>query len=251
MSPEATVFKPDIRKGKEGIGMGVPRHVLLIPDNNRTWARQHGVTVAQGYDLGARRIVEAAQTATSIGGLDYLTVHLVSGANLRERLPEELGAIWTAVQSQMLDTGLPELIAKNNARIRVVGDMTNVPEEIKEGFSHLCEASKDNTGLAFTVLIGYDQKKELADAINATKAAGEEINADTLSSHFYLPHEGLPDVNAVIRTGEEERTSGVLPSSIANAELLFVRDCFWPDFDEERFRSAVIDVSQRKQKGGK
>src|SRR5215469_4448846 len=95
---------------KEMLGMGVPRHVLIIPDNNRTWAKTHGLTIRDGYNMGARRIVEVAQAASQIHGLDYLTVNLASRDNIVKRPAGELTNLWDAVRENLLEKGLLSII---------------------------------------------------------------------------------------------------------------------------------------------
>ncbi len=239
--------KVDTIGANERIGIGIPRHVLIIPDNNRTWAKTNGKTIREGYQVGARRMFEVANEASRISGLDCLTIHLLSQDNILKRSPDELGDIYGAVKEELIDTGLPELVEKG-VRLRVIGRMEGIPDHIRNGFTELIERSKENSGLALTFVIGYDKDKEQKDA---HEAAGNDAGDWSIVKKFlYLPRAGLPDVNAVIRTGEEERTSGILPYSIANAELLFEKDCFWPEYGPERFSESIDLLSGRRSKGG-
>lgn len=257
---------------KEAKVLGIPRHVLIIPDNNRTWAKSQvpPLTLLAGYRLGAQRLVEVAQEASAIDGLDFLTINLVSADNINGRPQHELNDIWQAVQENMLSEGLPELVA-NGARIRVIGnpDDQRIPQHIRHGFAELCERSEENTGLGITIALGYDMDQEQRDADVTAKAVSKWLTNsrtrddyedpkqypdpekwDFRKNFLHLPAAGLPNVNLVIRTGEI-RTSGILPYGIAHSQLEFVRSRTWPEFTAEEFRGIIAVRAGDPIKGGK
>lgn len=252
MTAEATVYKKDAAEGKEKGGMGIPRHVLIIPDNNRAWARKQDppLTVRDGYNLGAQRMIEVAHAARGITGLNFLTIHLVSADNLAGRKEHELLDLWGAIRENMIEDGLPQLV-ESGVRIKVVGrpDDERIPEDIRWGFADLSERSQDNTGLTLTFVVGYHEDLELQDALDASGA--DSNNVAVVKSNYYLPRTGLPDVNLVIRTGEAERTSGIFPYGIAHAELSFIRHRYWPEFTGKDFEEVAAEVATHEQKGGK
>jgi len=245
---------------REVLGVGVPRHVLIIPDNNRTWAKKHKEVlgekfIREGYNVGARRIVEVAGAASQIHGLDYLTVNLASRDNIVKRPSGELADLWDAVKENMIDKGLPELIGQG-ARVRVVGNLEGVREDIIEGFLDLSESSKDNSGLALTFVLGYDYKLEKKEALEkaqkvvSTSGFDIPLTDELIDQHKYLQAAGLPDtIDGVIRTGER-RTSGIFPEPLAQAEYAFYEDLTWPEFGTEQFAYAIADLASRKKKGG-
>lgn len=247
MSTEKTLYHPD---KKERTSMGIPEHVLIIPDNNRTWAKNQHLTIRDGYNLGAQRIIEVADAAIGMAGLNFLTINLVSADNLKGRSTGELTDLWDAIRGNMIDNGLPQLVA-NEVKIRTIGrpDDERIPEDIREGFKELSEHSKDNTDLALTFVVGYHEDLEMQDALDASGV--QSHNAAIVRSNYYLPRAGLPDINLVVRTGEAERTSGIFPYGIAHAEFAFVRDRYWPEFTAEDFGRIVAASALREQKGGK
>jgi undecaprenyl diphosphate synthase len=261
MTVETGRIAPESRAEKKVLG--IPRHVLIIPDNNRTWAKANGVSLLDGYRLGAQRMVETAQVASEIDGLDYLTINLVSMANLK-RDPGELNNIWQAVEENMLNTGLPELVA-NGEKIRVVGKPNDprIPEYIRNGFAELCERSEENTGLDLTICLGYDKDEEQRDAGRAAVSVTKWLNTgrqekeyvdpmdwDFRKNFLYLPAVGVPDIDLVIRTGDAIRTSGIFPDGIAYSQLEFARELYWPEMTAEEFRRIIIERSTDEVKSG-
>jgi undecaprenyl diphosphate synthase len=261
MTAEAPVLNrlPDFVPAKEPRVMGVPRHVLIIPDNNRTWANARGLSIREGYNQGAKKIVEVAGAAANIEGLDFLTVNLASRDNIVKRKPKEMADLWEAVRENMFENGLPDLVA-HGARIRVIGNMEGVPDFIKEGFESLSEISKDNKGFALSFVLGYDVEQEKRDAEDAANNVIYEkgktllgyrvsMTAKLIDQHKYLPVAGLPDIDALIRTGER-RTSGIFPEPIVQAEHAYFEDLTWPEFGAEQFEHAIAELASRKKKGG-
>ena len=230
----------------------MPKHIAIIMDGNRRWAKQKGLDGSLGHKKGAEVLEEVAKYCNKIG-LEALTVYAFSTENWK-RTKEEVGAILLLLQ-MYLDKFLKSADLEN-IKLRVIGDREhNMPEEIKTKMIKMEERTKNNTGLKFNIAFNYGGRDEI---VKATKAIAEkvkngeinieDIDENMISNNLYT--KGLPDPDLLIRTSGELRTSNFLPWQITYSEFMFL-DKYWPDFTTADIDNAIEVYSKRQRRVGK
>ena len=228
----------------------IPAHVAIIMDGNGRWARKRGLPRTMGHAQGARVVEQILEDADHMG-IRYLTVYAFSTENW-SRPDSEVRALMNLLRTYM-KTSLAKC-AKNNVRIRVIGDKTRLDADLQEAIAHLEQETAANTGISFQIAINYGGRDELVRAMRtiARKAAEgslspEEVGADLIDRH--LDTAGLPDPDLLIRTCGEERISNFLLWQIAYSELYF-SPLAWPDFNKEELERAIDAYNHRERRYG-
>ena len=230
----------------------MPKHIAIIMDGNRRWAKQRGLDGSLGHKKGAEVLEEVAKYCNKIG-LEALTVYAFSTENWK-RTKEEVGAILLLLQmylEKFLKTADLE-----NIKLRVIGDREhNMPEEIKTKMIKMEERTKNNTGLKFNIAFNYGGRDEIvkatrkiAEKVKNGEIEIEDIDENMISDNLYT--KGLPDPDLLIRTSGELRTSNFLPWQITYSEFLFL-DKYWPDFTTKDIDEAIEVYSKRQRRVGK
>ena len=230
----------------------MPKHIAIIMDGNRRWAKEKGIDTKLGHKAGAETLEKIASYANKIG-LKYLTVYAFSTENWK-RTKEEVGALMV-----LLRTYLDKFLNKEslrNIRIRVLGDIENLDKSLKESIEKIVEKSKNNTGLTLNIAFNYGGRAEIVRAVkNISKKVSkdelsiEDINEELVEDNLYTNGEPNPDL--LIRPGGELRISNFLLWQLAYTEFLFI-DKYWPDFSEEDLIEAIEKFENRNRKfGGK
>lgn len=230
----------------------MPKHIAIIMDGNRRWAKSKGLDGSLGHKKGAEVLEEVAKYCNKIG-LEALTVYAFSTENWK-RTKEEVGAILLLLQ-MYLDKFL-KTADLENIKLRVIGDReNNMPEEIKNKMIKMEERTQNNTGLKFNIAFNYGGRDEIVKATRkiASKVLKgelkvEDITEETVSNNLYTA--GLPDPDLLIRTSGELRTSNFLPWQITYSEFLFL-DKYWPDFTTKDIDDAIELYSKRHRRVGK
>ena len=230
----------------------MPKHIAIIMDGNRRWAKSHGLEGSLGHKKGAEVLETIAKYCNKIG-IEALTVYAFSTENWK-RTKKEVGAILMLLQ-MYLDKFL-KTADLENIKLRVIGDREkNMPEEIKQKVIKMEEKTQNNTGLQFNIAFNYGGRDEI---VRATKLIAEQvkkgdlliedINEETISNNLYT--KGLPDPDLLIRTSGELRTSNFLPWQITYSEFLFL-DKYWPEFTTDDIDMAIKQYSHRQRRVGK
>ncbi len=230
----------------------MPKHIAIIMDGNRRWAKERGLDPKLGHKKGAETLEKIASYANEIG-LQYLTVYAFSTENWK-RTKEEIGALMLLLQSY-LDRFLNKESLRN-IRVRVLGDVESLDKGLKESIYKIVEKSKNNTGLTLNIAFNYGGRAEIVRAVKNisnqfknNEISIDEINEDLISNNLYTAGEPEPDL--LIRPGGELRISNFLLWQLAYTEFLFI-DKFWPDFSEEDLLNAIKTFENRNRKfGGK
>ena len=230
----------------------MPKHIAIIMDGNRRWAKERGLDPKLGHKQGAETLEKIASYANEIG-LQYLTVYAFSTENWK-RTKEEIGALMLLLQSY-LDRFLNKESLRN-IRVRVLGDVESLDKGLKESIYKIVEKSKNNTGLTLNIAFNYGGRAEIVRAVKNisnqfknNEISIDEINEDLISNNLYTAGEPEPDL--LIRPGGELRISNFLLWQLAYTEFLFI-DKFWPDFSEEDLLNAIKTFEKRNRKfGGK
>ena len=230
----------------------MPRHIAIIMDGNRRWAKEHKLDGSFGHKKGAEVLETVAKYCNKIG-IEALTVYAFSTENWK-RTKEEVGAILLLL-NMYLDKFL-KTADLENIKLRVIGDREkNMPEEIKTKMIQMEEKTKNNTGLKFNSAFNYGGRDEIVKAtqkiakqVKEGKLNIEDITEDTISNNLYTA--GLPDPDLLIRTSGELRTSNFLPWQITYSEFMFL-DKYWPDFTTDDIDNAIEEFSKRHRRVGK
>lgn len=230
----------------------MPKHIAIIMDGNRRWAREKGLDPKLGHKAGAEALERIASYANEIG-LKYLTVYAFSTENWK-RTKEEVGALMI-----LLRTYLDKFLNREslrNIRIRVLGDIEGLDEGLKNSINKIVDKSKNNTGLTLNIAFNYGGRdeivkavKKISDKVVKDEIKLEDINEQLISDNLYTQNE--PDPDLIIRPGGELRVSNFLLWQLAYSEFLFI-DKYWPDFSRKDLLKAIEVFEKRNRKfGGK
>lgn len=227
----------------------IPSHVAIIMDGNGRWAKQRGMERTYGHQAGAETVHQIAEEAARLG-IKYLTLYTFSTENWN-RPPQEVAALMDLLFNHIEE----ETFMKNNISFKVIGDIDKLPDFVQGRLRDCIEHTSRNTGMSLVLALSYSSKWELAEATRQIAAEVKDgklnlsdIDSDTIQQH--LATKDMPDVDLLIRTGEEQRLSNFLLWQCAYAELYFC-DTYWPDFKEKELRKAIADYQNRERRYGK
>ena len=228
----------------------MPKHIAIIMDGNRRWARAQGKAATFGHKAGAKTLENIARYANKIG-LEHMTVYAFSTENWK-RAEEEVNALMMLLQNYLDDFG--KKADSENIKIKVLGDITVLSQGMQKSIINCMEKTKNNTGLTFNIAINYGGRNEIINAVKNIaeqvkdgKLEIESINEETITNNLYTV--GQPDPDLLIRTSGEIRLSNFLPWQLVYSEFLFVEKN-WPDFTEEDIDNAIIEYQKRTRKFG-
>jgi short-chain Z-isoprenyl diphosphate synthase len=225
-------------------GGRLPRHVALVMDGNRRWARGAGFADARvGHRYGGDHVRDVLGWCAEIG-IGTVTVFAASVDNIRKRAPEEVGGLMRLFEEAAAEPLGPW-------RLHLAGDLSVLPESTRAALERAARASDGPFDL--TVAIGYDGRAEIAAAVRSLLAVqaragatledvARRLTPDDIAAHLYTA--GLPDPDLVIRTSGERRTSGFLLWQAANSQLYFC-DVYWPGFRRIDFLRALRSYAER------
>lgn len=231
----------------------IPRHVGVITDGNRRWAKEFGATTEQGHRAGAQKIVEFLGWCDEIG-IEVVTLYVLSRENL-QRTPDEVETL-VAIISDMVE----QIAQSDKYAVNLVGDLSVLPQPLRARLENAQESSRGGRpSVHVNVAVGYGGRQEIVNAIKsylrAESAAGTSMEAainalteERLAEHLYT--KGQPDPDLIIRSSGEQRLSGFLIWQSAYSEFFFC-EAYWPAFRKTDFLRAVRDYSQRQRRYGK
>lgn len=230
--------------------MKVPQHVAIILDGNGRWAKSKGMPRNYGHARGSKNVERICEEAYRMG-IKYLTVYAFSTENWN-RPKDEVDALMKLLRNYM-KTCL-KTAAKNDMKIRVIGDLVRLDDDIRGRIAELMEATKDNKGLNFQIAINYGSRDEMARAARrlaedcvSGKIRPEEIDETVFER--YLDTRDIPDPDLLIRTSGEQRLSNYLLWQLAYTEFYFT-NVLWPDFTKEELVKAVAQYNARDRRYG-
>lgn len=227
--------------------VAVPKHLGLILDGNRRWAKEKGIPTLEGHRQGAEVFKEISLEAFS-HGIEYVSAYVFSNENW-SRAEEEVGYLMKLVV-KATEKYLDEF---DRAGIKIValGRRSDLPDEVLKAIERTEEKTKGNTQGTLALCFNYGGHEELVDAVKFLIASGRtprEISAEAIHGALYCPE--IPNVDLIIRTSGEQRTSGFMLYRAAYAELAFV-DTYWPDFTKEDLNNVLEDYATRERRFGK
>jgi undecaprenyl diphosphate synthase len=228
----------------EEISKRRPKHVVIIPDGNRRWAKKNGLPSTAGHLKGYERAKEIIRESRK-QDIEFLTLWAFSSENWK-RKDEEVKDLLVIILMSLKE--LHKEITQEKARFLHVGRKDRLSQEIVQMISRIEEDSKDYHGFSLCVAIDYGGEDELLRATERLKESGD--NKKTLRDFLDTTLLGIPNPDFIIRTSGEERTSGFMPLQSVYSEWYFDQTLF-PDFDKEAFNKALHNYSKRERRFGK
>ena len=225
----------------------VPRHVAIIMDGNRRWARARHLPAVAGHRAGVeslRRTLRAARAR----GIRYVTAYAFSSENWR-RADDEVRGLMRLLE-EVVVSEVPDLV-RDGVRLRVIGRLAELPDGLRRAIATAMERTAAGTANDLTIAFNYGGRKEIVDAARELVRRGvaaEEIDEDAFARCLYTAD--LPDPELLIRTGGETRVSNFLLWQVAYAEFHATR-VLWPDFAESDLDEALADYASRDRKFGR
>lgn len=223
----------------------MPEHIAIIMDGNGRWAKKRSLPRSAGHVAGAKTFKNIARYCNKIG-LKYLTVYAFSTENWK-RPAEEVNGIMNLLRDYLKDA---ENFKDENIKVKFIGNLDPLDDDIKELIRKDEDGSKDATGLSLNIAVNYGGRDEITravkDIINSGIAA-EDITEQTVSEHLYTA--GMPDPDFIIRPSGEYRLSNYLIWQSAYAEYWF-GDVLWPDFTPKHLDRAIEDFNKRNRRFG-
>ena len=223
-----------------------PRHVAIIADGNRRWARERGLPVLAGHVQGIEAIRPIVRRARD-RGVETLSVYTFSTENWA-RPEDEVSGLFGLIDGAVRQY-TDELITEG-VRVRVIGRLHEAPADVQRSIRAAQDRTAGGDRMTLNICFNYSGRAEIVDAARALVAAHADPNEITephFAAHLYTA--GQPDVDLVIRTGGDQRTSNFLLWQAAYAELVFCSK-YWPDFDEADFDAALVAFERRERRFG-
>ncbi len=228
----------------------VPRHVAIIMDGNRRWARERGMPAIEGHRRGMIALRQVTRAASDLG-IDALTVYGFSTENWN-RDEREISLLFELcvyfARNELVE------LRRNNVRVRVIGEWESLPAAPRNALADLQAKTAENTGLVLNMAVNYSSRAELERAVRGIARdvsrgvlAPESVDEALIGRYLYTTD--LPELDLLIRPGGEQRLSNFMLYQAAYAELVMT-DVYWPDFSKDDFVRALIVFQHRERRFG-
>ncbi|AXB45117.1 isoprenyl transferase [Amycolatopsis albispora] len=230
-----------------------PRHIAIMLDGNRRWAREAGFTdVSDGHRVGAKKIADFLSWCRE-ADVEVVTLWLLSTDNLN-RTSDEVEALLEIIPDVVDELSGPD----TPWRLRMVGALDLLPEHTAKRLTAAAERTDKRTGMEVNIAVGYGGRQEIADAVRklllhhadegtSIRELAKILDVDHISEHMYTS--GQPDPDLIIRTSGEQRLSGFLLWQSAHSEFWFT-EAYWPAFRRVDFLRALRDFAVRHRRFG-
>lgn len=230
----------------------LPKHIGLIPDGNRRWARKNNLDIRIGHLTGYETIKKML-FAFFDAGIHYLSIYALSLENARKRSQKELKQIYKILIKAVEAVKEEPKIVEEKVRFNVFGRIEKLPPKVRAKIDELIEFTKDHDQNFINLLIMYDGQAEIVDAVKSilnNNANPSLIDPKYIKEHLYTAN--YPEVDYIIRTGMEDgaRLSGFLLWDSSYAEFKF-RNEYWPEYSEEMLISDLKEYVERNRRKGK
>ena len=220
------------------------RHLGIIADGNRRWAKERGLPTIEGHKRG----LDAIQTLTEAASrteIEFLTFYVFSAENWG-RSADEVGYIMKLAETRILKYA--EKLKSNNAKLIILGSREKISPTLISVIEKAERLTSDCTGITVCFCFNYGGEQEIADAARIANESDGEITPTTIRKHLYHPE--VPDVDMVVRTSGEERTSGFMLWRSAYAELMFIEKYF-PEMGSDDIKTILEEYEKRNRRFGK
>ena len=229
----------------------LPKHVAIIMDGNGRWAKSQNKERTFGHKNAIKAVREAISVCDEVG-IPYLTLYTFSTENWN-RPTEEVDTLMNLLSSTLLQEA--EEIFSKGIRIRAIGDLETLPEDVRNQLYNIMELTKNNTKGNLTLALSYGSQKEILNAVKelCKKVKNGDFDENDIDEKLFEQHlytKEIPPVDLLIRTSGEVRVSNFLLWQIAYAEMQFI-DVLWPDFTKETFFQCILDYQTKERRFGK
>lgn len=228
----------------------LPRHLAIIMDGNGRWAKARMLPRIMGHRKGVQTVRLIVEECSRVG-IGYLTLFAFSAENW-SRPKTEVRSLMTLLK-KYIKMEVPRMM-RNNIRFNVIGNRTDLPDDVAAGLDEAMKTTSVNSGMTLTLALSYGSRQELLQAakgvaadIKCGKLSPEDLTEDSFSQYLYTSN--LPDPDLLVRTSGEMRISNFLLWQLAYTELYFT-DINWPDFNKDELYKALADYQQRERRFG-
>ncbi len=222
------------------------KHIAIIMDGNRRWAKEHHLPSAMGHKKGVDALKNVVKGAHNLG-VKYVTLYAFSTENWN-RNQEEVDFLMSLLANTI--KGELKELHQNNVKLKFIGDIKGLNIELQKILFNAEETTKDNIGVNLQIAINYGARNELVYAIKGILNDGispDKIDEKLLSDYLYTKN--IPDPDLLIRTGGEMRISNYLLWQIAYAEI-YITQKYWPEFNEEELAISIEEFGKRQRRYG-
>ncbi len=222
------------------------KHIAIIMDGNRRWAKERFLPTAMGHKEGVNALKRTLNACKDYG-IKYLTVYAFSTENWNRSKDEVeflMKLLFQTIKDEILD------LNKNEIKVKFIGDLSKLSDSLQNLLYETENDTKNNNGVNLQIAFNYGSKNEIVNAVKRIINDGfkaNDINEDLISSYLYTAN--IPDPDLLIRTGGEMRISNFLTYQSAYSEILIL-DKYWPQFDEKELGNAVIEFKRRNRRFG-
>ncbi len=247
LAGHAARTRVDARPEAEPAADILPRHVAIIMDGNRRWARLHMVPEAEGHAAGVAAIRPVIERAAE-RGIEALSIYAFSRENW-QRPSSEVETLFSLLEAAIRDETAN--LVEQGVRVRILGRLDELPGKTRDSIRQALSATDTGTRMTLNVAFNYSGRSEIVDAVRRAIADGvpaEQMTEQALAERLYSAD--LPDPDLLIRTGGEQRISNFLIWQTAYAELYF-SDQLWPDFDAAALDAAIDEFCRRTRRFGR
>jgi tritrans,polycis-undecaprenyl-diphosphate synthase [geranylgeranyl-diphosphate specific] len=221
----------------------VPKHIAVILDGNRRYAKKVGIPQMRGHEKGFAKIKEVLEWSMELG-IKEITLYCFSTENFK-RDKKEVDYLFNLFRKKIGDFKKDKLIHDNKVKICVAGRLSMFPEDMQKQMNELMETTCNYSNYRLNLALAYGGRGEIVDAVKKLIVKGMEVNEDSIKDNLYLSD----DVDLMIRPGGEHRLSNFLLWQSSYAELYF-SDKLWPEFSKEELIKAVEWFKERKRRYG-
>ena len=225
----------------------LPNHVAIVPDGNGRWAEQRGLPRLAGHQAGSENMWRMVKYLSTYP-IKYVTVYGFSTENWNRPEDEVRGLL--SILEEAINKHAPAL-HKRGVRLRHLGRLSELPQGLQLAINRAVELTKNNTGMTLSLAFNYGGRIEILDAVCRLMAEGiktQNIDEELFSSYLYTADS--PDVDLLVRSGDELRLSNFLIWQTAYSEYYFTK-VLWPDFSKKDIDKALLSYSQRQRRFGR
>ena len=228
----------------------IPRHIAIIMDGNGRWANKRGMPRIAGHSEGVESVRDVVEACGQLG-VEYLTLYAFSTENWK-RPQEEVSLLMRLLLKALKDE--TDRLHTNNVRIRAIGDIAALPQEVQSELMEDIEKTKDNTGLTLVLALSYSGRWDITGAVTriVRDAAAKRLTEADINDKLieqYLSTAGFPDPDLLVRTSGEFRISNFLLWQLAYTEI-YITPRYWPSFRRDELYAAIADYQKRERRFG-
>ena len=220
------------------------KHLGIIADGNRRWAKSQGLPSIEGHKKGLEAIEELVGAAAETD-IEYITFYVFSTENWG-RSVEEVSYIMKLAETRILKYA--DKLAQKNARLIILGSKNEISPKLASIMEKAEQKTASCTGITVCFCFNYGGEQEIADAANIALESDKAITPETIRKHLYHPE--IPNIDMIVRTSGEERISGFMLWRAAYSELMFIKKYF-PEMEADDIKKILKEYEKRNRRFGK